>query len=148
MKGMDRLFILGQFVDIHFFERRNAMKRVRISVIMFLALIVLAACAGIQAKWDALTPDEQARIILNGLQSQVDNALAESTAYVAKKPELQTKWKTQVIPAFDVANKAIASAITLGKTKPLTPAIVYAQAQAQVSNLLNLLIQMGAIKSK
>lgn len=123
------------------------MRKVRF-IIPLLLVLSLVACAGIQTKWNALTPDEKARIIINDLQGQVDNAFTEGKAYVAAKPELQAKWKTQIIPAFDVANKAIASAITLGKTKPLTPDIVYAQAQAQVTNVLNLLIQMGAIKSK
>lgn len=118
----------------------------KVKFLVFLALIVLVACAGIQAKWNALTPDEKARIILNDFQGQLDNAFTQGKAYVTAKPELQVKWKTQIIPAFDVANKAIASAITLGKTKPLSPDVIYAQVQGQVTNVLNLLIQLGAIK--
>mgnify|MGYP001566531432 CR=1 FL=1 len=111
-----------------------------------LAIVLLVGCAGLQAKWAALTPDEKARIVISDLQGQLDNAFTQGKAYVAAKPELQVKWKSNIIPAFDVANKALASVIVVGKTKPLTPEFVYAQAQVQVTNVLNLLIQLGAIK--
>ena len=116
----------------------------------FLAVLVmvllLVGCAGIQAKWGALTPDEKARVVISDLQGQLDNAFTQGKTYVAAKPELQAQWKAKIIPAFDVANKVLASVILVGKTKPLTPEFVYAQAQAQVTNVLNLLIQLGAIK--
>ena len=115
-------------------------------VFVGLAIVLMVGCAGIQEKWGALTPDEKGRIIISDLQGQLDNAFNQGKAYVVAKPELQTQWKTKIIPAFDVANKALASVIVVGKTQPLTPEFVYAQTQAQVTNVLNLLIQLGAIK--
>lgn len=115
-------------------------------LIVIVVIFTLVSCAGIQAKWQALTPDQKARIVIGDFQGQLDNAFTQGKAYVASKPDLQVKWKAQIVPAFDVANKAIASVIALGKTKLLTPDFVYTQVQAQVTNVLNLLIQIGAIK--
>ena len=118
-------------------------------VVMLLGIMLLASlvdCAGIQAKWDLLTPDEKARVIISDLQGQLTNAFDHGKAYVATKPELQARWKSEIIPSFDVANKALASVILVGKTKPLTPEFVYAQVQGQVNNVINLLIQIGAVK--
>ena len=111
-----------------------------------LGLMLLVSCAGLQAKWAALTPDEKARIVISDLQGQLDNGFTQGKAYVIANPKYQDVWKSKIVPAFSVANQSLASVITLGKTKPLTPEFVYAQAQVQVTNVLNLLIQLGAIK--
>jgi len=111
-----------------------------------LLILSLVACAGIQAKWNVLTPDEKARIVISDLQGQLTNAFDQGRAFIATKPELLPRWKSEIVPAFDVANKALASVIVIGKTKPITPELVYSQVQAQVTNVLNLLIQLGAIK--
>jgi hypothetical protein len=121
-------------------------RKVLIGMLAVVLLAGLLSCAGLQAKWSALTPDEKARIVINDLQGQLDNAFTQGKAYIAVTPTAQAQWRTQIVPAFDVANKALASIILIGKTKPLTPEFVYAQAQAQVTNVLNLLIQLKAIK--
>ena len=121
------------------------MKKFRFIVIPLLVVLLLG-CAGLQEKWNALTPDQKARIIINDIQGQLNNAFATGKAYVTAKPEYQEKWKTQIVPAFDVANKSLASVIAIGKTKPITPEFVYAQVMQNVTNVLNLLIQIGAIK--
>ena len=116
---------------------------------LFLSVILLASlvsCVGLQEKWGALTPDQKAQVIIGDIQGQLTNAFNTGKAYIATKPEYQEKWKTQIVPAFDIANKALASVIVLGKTKPLTPEFVYAQVQPQVTNVVNLLILIGAIK--
>ena len=116
---------------------------------LFLSVILLAtlvSCVELQEKWRALTPDQKAQVIIGDIQGQLTNAFNTGKAYIATKPEYQEKWKTQIVPAFDIANKALASVIVLGKTKPLTPEFVYAQVQPQVTNVVNLLILIGAIK--
>lgn len=112
-------------------------------MVLFLSLV---ACAGVQEKWNKLTPDEKARIVIGDIQGQLDNFFTTGKAYVTANPKYQDKWKKEIVPAFDVANKALAGVITLSRTKPLTPDMVYATVQAQVNNVLALLIQIGAIK--
>jgi len=121
------------------------MRKVRL-VIPLLLVLVLLSCAGLQEKWNALTPDQKARIVINDIQGQLDNSFTQGKAYVAANPKYSEKWKKEIVPAFDVANKALASAIQIGKTKPITPDFVYMQVTVQVNQVLNLLIQIGALK--
>jgi len=119
----------------------------KVKFLAVLAMVVLlVGCAGIEEKWGELTPDQKARIVIDDLQGQLDNAFNQCLALVVAKPELRDKWKTQINPAFDLANKALGSVIAIGKTKPLTPEFVYAQVQTQITNALNFAIQIGAIK--
>jgi len=115
---------------------------------IFVLVILLGniACAGLQAKWNALTPDEKARIVVNDLQDQLANAFDTGKAYVSANPQFQAEWRDKIVPAFDVANKALASVIAIGKTKSITPEFVYKEVQGLVTNVLNLLVKIGAIK--
>jgi len=112
------------------------------SVLLVACLLLLAACAGVQEKWDKLTPDEQARVVINNLQGQLENAFVSAKTQIGTKPE----WKTKAVPAFDLANKTLARVIEAGKTTPLTPAFVYAQVQGLVNDVLNLCTQLGWVK--
>jgi len=115
-------------------------------LILLPIILALVACAGVQEKWNKLTPDEKARIIIGDFQGQLDNLFDQGKAYVVAHPDKQELWKTKAIPAFSVANQSLASVITLGKTKPLTPDQVYAVVQANVNAVVTLLTQMGVIK--
>jgi hypothetical protein len=77
----------------------------RISIILL--LILLAGCASVQEKWDALTPNEQARVIVNGFQKTLSSLFDTGKAYVNLHPDKQALWKDKAIPAFDAANQAI-----------------------------------------
>jgi len=105
-------------------------------------MLTLLSCTTTQEKWNELTPDEKARIIIGDIQAQLDGAFDSAKLQIGHKPE----WKTKAVPAFDMANKAIADVIKIGKTKPLDPAMVYMMVQTQVSNALNLCVQLGWIK--
>jgi hypothetical protein len=114
-------------------------------LVCLLGVVLLAcfiSCSTIQEKWSALTPDQQARIIIDDLQGQLDNAFVSVKAQIGTKPE----WKSTIVPAFDVANKALADVIAIGKTQPLTPELVYSKVQNQINNVLNLCVQFGWIK--
>ena len=121
------------------------MKKFRF-VLPLLLCLVLIACAGLQDKWNALTPDEKARIIIGDIQGQLDNAFTQGKAYVTTKPQYAEKWKKEIVPSFSVANQSLASVIAIGKTKPITPEFVYARVMIEVTNVLNLLISIGMIK--
>jgi len=61
-------------------------------------------------------------------------------------PKHQVTWKGKIVPAFDTANKALKDVIDIGRTKPLTPDMIYAKVQNQVNNVLALLAQIGWVK--
>lgn len=120
------------------------MRKVRLVIPLFLVLL-LVACAyfqDIQKKWNELTPDEQARVIINGLQDQLDVAFDQAKLQIGNKPE----WKTKVVPAFDVANKTLGDVIAIGKTGSITPELVYSKIGNLVVNALALAKQYGWIK--
>jgi hypothetical protein len=117
-----------------------------ILTIFMLTFLIFIGCAGIQEKWNALTPDEKARVVLNDLQSQLNTLFDTGKAYITANPQYQNKWKTQIVPAFDVANKSLASAMTLAKSGQLTPDQVYAQVQPVINSVINLLVSIGAAK--
>ena len=117
-------------------------RKVLVYLVGILLLAGLISCASIEEKWSELTPDQQARIVIDGLQDQLDNAFDSVKAQIGSKPE----WKSKIVPAFDVANKALAGVIVIGKTQPLTPELVYAKVQNQINNVLNLCVQFGWVK--
>ncbi len=119
------------------------MKRKAIPFLILIVLLTCFACAGIQAKWQVLTPDAKARIVISDLQGQLDNLFTQGKAYVTANPSKQVEWKNKVNPSFDVANKALADVIAIGKTKPLTPDFVYARVQNSINLVLSLLNTLG-----
>ena len=121
------------------------MKRLRISIAVLVCL-ALVACAGIQAKWNALTPDQKARVVISDLQGQLNGLFDQGKAYVAAKPQHQALWKSQIVPAIDQANKAIKTVIDLGKIKTLTPDYVYLTINPRIAGVVAWLVQIGAIK--
>lgn len=108
-------------------------------VMMFLVLVFIIGCANLQQKWNNLTDDEQGRVILNGLQDQLDIWFDAGKAFVKDNPTYQTEWQTKVIPSFDVANKAVGQAL-LSKT---TPDTIYMKIAPQVSKVIEMLRVWG-----
>lgn len=118
------------------------MKRAKVILLAVVLLLALVSCAGIQEKWNKLTPNEQARIILNGLQDQLTIAFDQCKVQIGNKLE----WKTKVVPAFDIANKSIAKVYELGNSPILTPQMVLEKVQAQVDEALQTALKYGWIK--
>jgi len=121
------------------------MRKVKV-VCLLMACLILAACAGMQEKWDALTPDQKARIIVNDLQGQFNGLFDQGKAYVTAKPEHQALWKASIVPAFDQANKTIKTVTEMGKNKPLTPDYVYQTINPRLVEVVAYLVRIGAIK--
>lgn len=115
------------------------MRKVRNVSVLLLVLVLIAGCAGLQASWNKLTPDEQGRVVLSGLQKQLDNGFDASKSFLSTNPKYQVDWKTKVVPAFDVANAAIKTAI-IAKS---TPDKVYAEILPLVNKALNLARGLG-----
>ena len=88
------------------------MKTARIGIIVLLAF-VMTGCATFQEKWNGLSDQERARVIVGGVQKQLTDLFAAGKAYVAANPDKQDDWKNKVVPAFDTANKAVATYIVM-----------------------------------
>ena len=107
------------------------MRRLKISAVMFLMLVVLTSCVGQQ-----ITKDQEARILLNSIQDNLSVLFDTGKAMAATKPEYQVIWKAKINPSFDLANKAVKSAMELAKKGEYTPADV----NAKITPLVNLVI--------
>lgn len=117
----------------------------KLSVICIVMLLVGCSYFGtIQQKWDNLTSDEKARIIVNDMQGQLDNLFNAGKVYVTANPKYAGEWKGKIVPAFDTANKSLATVIALGSKA--TPDILYSKIQPQITSIVNMLIAIGAIK--
>lgn len=121
-------------------------KKLVLVLLLAVALIGCQYLGTIQAKWDKLTPDEKARVVINDLQGQLNGLFDTGKAYVVQKPEHQAMWKQTLVPAFDQTNKALRTVIDLGKTKPLTPEYVYQTVNPRINEIVAYLVKIGAIK--
>jgi len=90
----------------YFFQKRMLHK-----VLMILVIISLVGCAGFGEKYKALTPDEKARVNINGLQDQLGAWFDAGKIFVDANPKYKEEWKTKVIPSVDLANQAIGAYI-------------------------------------
>ena len=128
-------------------ERRKTQMKTQLKIVALLLLLpaLLVACATTQEAWNKLTPDQKARIILNGMQDELNNMWTMGKNAVAAKPDYAQFWKEKVVPAFDVANKAINTAAQLAATGQLKPEDVYGQIQPLLNSIATLLTQMGVV---
>jgi len=120
-------------------------------VIVILAVLLVASCASLQDKWNKLTPNEQARIIVGGFQKTLSSLFDTGKAYVTANPSKLTIWKTKAVPAFDAANQAIFLGIQAcieGKGLPSKMYDSIGPAMKAIDDILLLMgIPEGTIKS-
>jgi len=125
----------------------NLFRSLRIFQVLVLLLFMLSliSCANIQEQWKKLTPDEQARIIMDQFQEQLTGLFDSTKAYVVlNAPKYDEKWKKEIAPAFDVANKGLAAAQKLAKDGNYTPEKVYLEVQPFINAVKKLIISIGA----
>jgi enamine deaminase RidA (YjgF/YER057c/UK114 family) len=116
-------------------------------LVLILTLVVgLTGCATFQENWDALTPDQKARVIVNDLQAQTEHAFDTSKAYVVAHPQYQATWQNEIVPAFNVTNEALKNVIVLAQGGDITPDQVYEQIQPLLNKIVALLDSIGAPK--
>ena len=117
-------------------------------ILIFFFASFLASCAttgsNIQEQWEALTPDEQARVVISGFQKQVKNLLISTEAYVTANPKYLSNWKTKILPSADFTKKSLDALVDLRLTPNLTPDLVYSKIQPLINNLILLIGQIGA----
>lgn len=115
-------------------------KLIRKKYLMLILLLVLfVGCSSLQAKWDNLTPDQQASIVLNGLEDQLNLWFDAGKSYVTANPNHQVEWQTKVIPLFDLANQAIKDAVIYKKS----PADIYATVSPTITKAITALKAWG-----
>ena len=109
-----------------------------IAVISIL-LIFLVGCAG----WEVLTPQEKAKAVIDTLQTQIEEMFDNSKLYVDAHPEYLEKWKTEIVPAFDVANKTLADVAKIAQAEGMTAAEVRAIVQPLINRIIYFLGEIG-----
>jgi len=114
--------------------------------VLLLTVFLISCTATLQEQWNVLSPKDQAMVIINQAQDQLTDNFRIGKEYVAAKPEYQAAWKAEVVPAFDLANKSIKSALNLAATGTITPDIVYQEVMPLVKVVLTKLVAIGAIK--
>lgn len=119
------------------------MKKLKIGPIL-LVLLFLISCTSFQEKWNKLTPDEQARIVIKGFQRQVTNLLVSTEAYVKANPKYSDTWKNKILPSAELVKKSLDTLVDLKMTPKLTPDLVYQRVQPLINDLILLIGQIGA----
>jgi hypothetical protein len=122
------------------------MRHGKFALLVLLLAFLVACTATLQEQWNALTPKDQAMVVINQAQDQLTDNFRIGKDYVAAKPEYQAVWKAEIVPAFDLANKAVKSALNLATTGTITPDIVYKEVMPLVKVVLTKLVAIGAIK--
>ena len=123
------------------------MRKIKLLSVLAVALLVVAACtATVQEQWDALASADQAKIILSQMQDQLTDNFRIAKEYIAARPQHDAVWKAEIVPAFDLANKAIKSALNLVAEGTITPDKVYTEVMPLVKIVLTKLVAIGAIE--
>lgn len=99
-----------------------------------------------QQQWNSLSPDQQARVIIGGLQKELGRQFDQGKAIVTLKPEYAPVWKSEIVPLFDKANKTLRTLELTGSAIQLTPEAVYTKMQPIISELAIKLISIGMQK--
>lgn len=89
----------------------------KLAAVLTMVVFIGVGCAS----WELLTPDQKARAIVDGMQLQLNDLFDQGKAYVDAHPEHLEVWQTEIIPVFDMANKAIADVIELAKLEQIGP---------------------------
>jgi hypothetical protein len=89
------------------------------------------------------TPDERARILLDGLTDELTYLFDGAEAYVANNPDWQQQYQAVVLPAFDLALSAVEDATELAKKGEITPEMARAKVMPYVSKVIWLLYEIG-----
>lgn len=117
------------------------MKRL-LAVTLIVMLFLASACASIQQQWDKLTPDEKARVVIADMQKQLNTLFDTGKQYVTLHPEAKETWQTKAVPAFDLANKALAATIKISSTQGITPDEIYQVVTPLIDKVLQILTDM------
>jgi hypothetical protein len=111
-------------------------------IVAFL-IVVLMGCT---ASWELLTPDQKARATIDTFQVQLNDLFDQGKAYVDMHPEHLEAWQTEIIPVFDMANKALADSIELAKLEKIGPRDVQAKLMPIITRVMMYLDTIGVFE--
>ena len=127
------------------------MKRFTIGLVVLVALTLsMPGCASLfggaastttSASTVTLTADQKARIVVGTVQDQLGKVFDAGLLYVKMYPAKQPEWKAKIVPAFDVANKSIATYMAAKDAKD--PVDALSKATAMIQPVMDLLIVFG-----
>ena len=98
------------------------MKKVKVTLVLVLCMAMLSCSSltQIKANWTTMKSDEKARVVCEFLQTELGTLFDSGKAYVTAHPDTQAVWKAKVVPAFDIANKALAGYMVQAKADKVT----------------------------
>lgn len=125
------------------------MRKLASLFLVALVIVSLTGCvtAKLQEQWNTRTPDEQARIVMGGMQKQLGDLFDQGKLWVDTHPTYRPTWQTQVIPAFDAANTALGASARSMTSGTLKTEDLYRNVQPLIAKVVALLVQAGAIKN-
>ena len=110
------------------------------AILVILMAVLMVGCA----HWAELTRQEKARTVADGIQEELDEMFDSSKMYLDLHPEYQEKWKTKIVPAFDLANKTLKEVSELAKMEVITPDEVRQRMIPLLNRLIRYLVEIGA----
>ena len=121
-------------------------------LVAFAFCLFLTGCVGtLQEEYHKLTPDERARLVLDQIQTDLECTFDDAKAFVHSLNNMDKllTWRDKILPAFNVANKELKRVQTLMKEDPSlwTPDKVRLEVQGFINDVLNLLTEIGYIKT-
>jgi hypothetical protein len=122
----------------------NVPKNLLIAAFCFLlTACYFTGCATIQKQWNTLTPQEQNRLILNGIQKELNNLFLDAESYVNANPQYEKEWVDKILPAFNLANKTLRFVIVRNMTQSSSLADLLKQIQPLINDVKILLKGIG-----
>ena len=126
-----------------------------IGIILILAGCGLFMTTQKQQAASALTLDQKARLVVDGLQGQIEADWKSCKIYVDASPDPAVKatWKTTIVPLFNKANKTLGTMIGVAglvagtASGNMTPEQVQAKMQPILTDLIKQLIAIGFRKA-
>lgn len=116
-----------------------------LSCLLFIPLLLIPLFV-LEMIREFISGNKEARRILNDLQNHLNNLFDTGKEYVTVNPQYQEMWKTQILPAIELANKTIGNTIKLYRQEELTPNKVHSIVQPYINGVIFLLMQIGALK--
>jgi hypothetical protein len=117
---------------------------------VFLAMLVSCSSVFTQptVTWDKLTKDEQARVIVSGIQYGSPVLFTVGKGFMVAQPQYSPAWKAAIVPSFDVINKTLLDIEIKGAAgQPIDGLAVLQSLQGRVAEIVALVSQYGVISA-
>jgi len=120
------------------------------TIIEFIVAMVFIASLlpGCSLLGTSLNKDEQARVVLGGMQTALPVLKTAGDAYTLAQPQYANQWNTVAVPGFISFNQFLGGLEQKGKDgQVIDISTVIVEAQPQILNIVNMISSWGAISS-